>query len=78
MVETFISDGFYIFSGKCLSFIFIYCVDIFIRLLDRGQLEIVTGGWVMTDEANSHYYSMIQEMLHGHQWLLNNLNYRPR
>ncbi|XP_075221879.1 alpha-mannosidase 2 isoform X2 [Lycorma delicatula] len=47
-------------------------------LLDRGQLEIVTGGWVMTDEANSHYFSMIQEMLHGHQWLLNNLNYKPR
>ncbi|RZF47561.1 hypothetical protein LSTR_LSTR009097 [Laodelphax striatellus] len=50
----------------------------FKQLLDRGQLEIVAGGWVMTDEANSHYYSTIQEMLLGHQWLYNKLQYKPR
>ncbi|CAB0016915.1 unnamed protein product, partial [Nesidiocoris tenuis] len=45
---------------------------------DKRKLEIVTGGWVMTDEANSHFYSVIEQLTLGHQWLLDNLNYRPR
>ncbi|KAI5746627.1 hypothetical protein M8J77_005637 [Diaphorina citri] len=50
-----------------------------VRLLVKsGQLEIVTGGWVMTDEANSHYYSMIQQLTHGQQWLLTNIGVKPR
>lgn len=47
-------------------------------LLDNGQLEIVTGGWVMNDEASTHYAAMIAQMVDGHEFLRNTLNYRPR
>jgi len=36
-------------------------------IVDTKQLEIVTGGWVMTDEANSNYYSIIEQMVLGHE-----------
>ncbi|RZC36724.1 alpha-mannosidase 2 [Asbolus verrucosus] len=48
------------------------------RLIRNNQLEIVTGGWVMNDEANSHWISTIQQLTEGHQWLQQNLNYTPQ
>ena len=45
----------------------------------NAQFEIITGGWVMSDEANSFYYATIEQMMTGHEWLNLNLGgYKPK
>lgn len=45
--------------------------------MKRGQLEFVTGGWVMPDEACSHWYSVLQALTEGQKWLKTTFNTTP-
>uniref|UniRef100_A0A0N4ZW48 Alpha-mann_mid domain-containing protein n=1 Tax=Parastrongyloides trichosuri TaxID=131310 RepID=A0A0N4ZW48_PARTI len=47
------------------------------KLLKENKLEIITGGWVMSDEANSHFVSQIIELFEGHEFVKNQLDYIP-
>ncbi|CAG7824959.1 unnamed protein product [Allacma fusca] len=52
--------------------------QMFRKLVAERRLEIVTGGWVMTDEATVNLYSMIDQLVEGHQWVNIHLGVKPR
>jgi hypothetical protein len=37
----------------------------FQQLLDSGRLEVVTGGYVMHDEANTYYTAILEQLFYG-------------
>ncbi|EYC11537.1 hypothetical protein Y032_0050g1963 [Ancylostoma ceylanicum] len=39
------------------------------RLVESGRLEIASGSWVMTDEANVYYPVTVDNIIEGHQFL---------
>jgi len=49
----------------------------FKSLVDKKQIEIVGGGWVMNDEACPTYSSIIDQMTQGHQFINQKLGVSP-
>lgn len=47
-------------------------------LVKNGQLSFANGGWVMHDEAGSHFMSMIDQTTLGHRFLKEEFDYTPR
>ncbi|XP_060567946.1 alpha-mannosidase 2-like [Ruditapes philippinarum] len=48
--------------------------SLFKSLVQRGQLELVYGAWIMTDESVAHYGAMLDQLTEGQLWLKHNLN----
>ena len=38
-------------------------------LIESGQLEIISGGWSMHDEAVTHYHSIIDQFTWGFKYV---------
>jgi alpha-mannosidase II len=43
--------------------------EAFKKLVAARQIEIVGGGWVQNDEANTYLLDIIDQYTEGHQWL---------
>lgn len=50
----------------------------FKKLLGSGRFEIVSGGWVMSDEAITHYGAFIDQLMEGQLWLKKEFGYKVK
>ena len=48
------------------------------QLVKNGQLELINAGWSMHDEACPTYEDMINNMMIGHDFVLENFGVKPR
>ena len=48
------------------------------ELVQNGQLELVSGGWSMNDEACTIYDDIINNMQLGHDFILKEFGVKPR
>lgn len=48
------------------------------RLVKKGQLEFINGGWCMHDEAATHYIDMIDQITLGHRFIKQQFDKVPR
>ena len=47
-------------------------------LVQNGQLELLSGGWSMHDEACPIFEDMIDNMMYGHDFILEEFDVKPR
>ena len=40
-------------------------------MVEEGRFEILTGGWVMTDEASTDLFGMVDQLIEGDELFLN-------
>ncbi|CAG0885153.1 unnamed protein product [Cyprideis torosa] len=52
--------------------------ETFVELVKSGKVDVVTGGWVMTDEACTTTFAILDQLTEGHQWLRHHLDFKPR
>lgn len=52
----------------------------FQEVVKEGRLDLTSGGWVMPDEANTHYYAVLDQLIEGHDWIRSNIDpgWHPR
>ncbi|KAG6556620.1 hypothetical protein Mapa_001561 [Marchantia paleacea] len=48
------------------------------KLVEKGQLEFINGGWCMHDEATTHYLDMIDQTTLGHRYIKDQFDVAPR
>lgn len=48
------------------------------KLVSDGRLEFLNAGWSMSDEACVNYIDFINNMIQGHQFLLNEFGVKPK